>query len=158
MDSDLRAAPATAQQVVDHIRKLPGVSSVLRYMIYNRKIYKASNGWAAETYTGASAHTEHIHFTGAFTQAADNNTSFDFRLEEIPVALTGDDKQWIKDQIASVMQTSVSVGDDTWQAKTAIGYAARKGYEIRDAMPTADEIADAVASRLGVVTPPSAKA
>ena len=48
MDSDLRFPGMTAQQVVDHIRHLPGVSSVLRYMIYNRKIYKASNGWAAE--------------------------------------------------------------------------------------------------------------
>jgi hypothetical protein len=48
MDTDLRAAPATAQQVVDHIRKLPGVSSVLRYMIYNRKIYRALNGWAVD--------------------------------------------------------------------------------------------------------------
>lgn len=102
MDSDLRAAPATAQQVVDHIRRLPDVGNVLRYMIYNRKIYKASNGWAAEDYTGASAHTEHIHFTGAFTQAADNNTTFDYRLEEIPVALTQADKDWITAQINRV--------------------------------------------------------
>src|ERR1700754_32090 len=52
-------------------------------MIYNRKIYRASNNWAAEAYTGPSAHTEHIHFTGAYTQAADNNTTFDFKLEEV---------------------------------------------------------------------------
>jgi len=83
MDSDLRSPGVTAQQVVDHIRHLPSVSSVLRYMIYNRKIYKASNGWAAEDYTGPSAHTEHIHFSGAYSQAADNNTSFDYRLEDL---------------------------------------------------------------------------
>lgn len=99
MDTDLRAAPATAQQVVDHIRKLPGVSSVLRYMIYNRKIYRAANGWAPEAYEGPSAHTEHIHFTGQFTQAADNNTTFDYRLEEIPVSLTADDKAWITNTV-----------------------------------------------------------
>jgi hypothetical protein len=99
MDSDLRAAPATAQQVVDHIRHLPGVSNVLRYMIYNRKIYKASNGWYPELYDGASAHTEHIHFSGAWTQAADNNTSYDYRLEEIPVALTDADKTWIESRL-----------------------------------------------------------
>lgn len=83
MDSDLRESGATAQMVVDHLRGLPGLSSVIRYMIYNRKIYKASNGWAAEAYTGPSAHTEHIHFTGAYTQASDNNTTFDFKLEEV---------------------------------------------------------------------------
>ena len=96
MDTDLRAAPATAQQVVDHIRALPGVSAVLRYMIYNRRIYKASNGWKPEAYDGPSPHTEHIHFSGAYSQAADNNTSFDYRLEEIPVALTDADKAWIR--------------------------------------------------------------
>jgi hypothetical protein len=103
MDSDLRAAPATAQQLVDHIRRLPGASSVLRYMIYNRRIYRAANGWVAETYTGPSAHTEHIHFTGAFSQAADNNTSFNYRLEEIPVALTADDKKWLTSEITRLV-------------------------------------------------------
>jgi hypothetical protein len=113
MDTDLRAAPATAQQVVDHIRKLPGVSSVLRYMIYNRKIYRALNGWAPEAYEGPSAHTEHIHFSGAYSQAADNNTTFDYRLEEIPVALTAADKQWIEDKLTSVVTAAVEhrVGD-----------------------------------------------
>lgn len=105
MDSDLRAAPATAQQVVDHIRKLPNVGTVLRFIIYNRKIYEASNGWAPASYSGPSPHTEHIHFEGARTQAADNNTSFDFRLEEIPVALTAADKTWIQNAI------NAAVGD-----------------------------------------------
>jgi hypothetical protein len=99
MDTDLRAAPATAQQLVDHIRRLPGVSSVLRYMIYNLKIYRASNGWAPERYTGPSPHTEHIHFSGAYSQAADNNTSFDYRLEEIPVAISADDLKKIENLI-----------------------------------------------------------
>lgn len=108
MDSDLRAAPATAQQVVDHIRALPGVGSVLRYMIYNRHIYRASNGWAPEAYTGASAHTEHIHFSGQFTQAADNNTTFDYRLEEIPVALTASDKAWISQEITAAVNALVT--------------------------------------------------
>lgn len=105
MDSDLRAPGVTAQQVVDHIRALPNVNSVLRYMIYNRKIYKAANGWAPETYTGASAHTEHIHFSGAFSQAADNNTSFNYRLEDL-VALTDTDKAWISDQLAAMTANS----------------------------------------------------
>lgn len=83
MDSDLRESGSSAQMVVDHLRHLPNLDDVIRYMIYNRKIYRASNGWVAETYTGPSAHTEHIHFTGAYTQASDNNTSFDFKLEEV---------------------------------------------------------------------------
>lgn len=87
MDSDLRSPGVTAQQLVDHIRSLPGVSAVLRYIIFDRKIYRASNGWKPDPYFGASAHTEHVHFSGAWSQAADNNTTFDYRLEDL-VALT----------------------------------------------------------------------
>lgn len=90
MDSDLRSPGVTAQDVVDHIRSLPGVSSVLRYMIYDRKIYQASNGWGSAPYAGPSPHTEHIHYSGARTQAADNNTDFDYRLEDL-VALNQTD-------------------------------------------------------------------
>lgn len=127
MDSDLGCPGTTAQMVVDHIRKLPKVSSVLRYMIYNRKIYEAANGWAPKTYTGASAHTEHIHFTGAYTQAADSNTTFNYRLGEL-VALTADDKTWLTAQITGLLHSKVTVGDDQWEAGTAIGYSARKSY------------------------------
>lgn len=92
VDSDLRFPGVTMQDVIDHLRKLPGIASVIRYMIYNRKIYRAANGWAAEPYTGPSAHTEHAHFTMAFTQAADANTTFNYRFEE----LTMDEKSIAK--------------------------------------------------------------
>lgn len=82
-DSDFREAGVSAQDVVDHIRHLVNVGSVLRYMIYNRKMYHVSNGFAPTTYSGPSPHTEHVHFSGAWSQAADNNTSFDYRLDDI---------------------------------------------------------------------------
>ncbi|HEX2551621.1 MAG TPA: hypothetical protein VHK64_08510 [Nocardioidaceae bacterium] len=164
MDSDLSMHGVDAQDVVDHIRHLPGVSNVLRYIIYNRKIYKASNGWTAQDYTGASAHTEHIHFTGAFTQSADNNTSFDFHLEDL-VAL---DQSDIDKIVAAIGNIGVPVGGETWAAKTAWGYSARKAYEIQNnlpgqlsnvtsgtvtslvaAIPTADQNAQAVLDALG---------
>lgn len=83
MDVDLREPGATAQQVVDHLRSLPGLASVIRYMIYNRTMYHSRDGFAPTPYSGASAHLEHIHFTGAFTQAADDNATFDYRLDEV---------------------------------------------------------------------------
>lgn len=107
IDVDFRNG-STAQALVDHIRGLSGVASVLRYVIYNRRIYEASNGWASRAYTGESAHTEHIHFSGAYTQASDNNTTFNYRLEEIPVALTSADKTWIQQQIAAVTAATVA--------------------------------------------------
>jgi hypothetical protein len=83
LDSDLRTPGVTMAMVVDHIRGLPGVGAVLRYVIYDRTIYEASNGWAPRPYTGASPHTEHMHASGQRTQAADENTTFDFRFEEL---------------------------------------------------------------------------
>jgi hypothetical protein len=82
MDSDLRDPSCDAQDVVDWIvRQKP--SSVLRYVIFNRRIWSASSGWVAQPYSGASAHTEHIHFSGAYSQASDNNDTYDYRLEEV---------------------------------------------------------------------------
>jgi len=82
MDADLCEDGTTAQMVVDHIRSL-NPSSVLRYIIFNRKIYKAQNGWKPETYTGPSDHTEHIHFSGAYSQSADENTSYNYKLDQV---------------------------------------------------------------------------
>lgn len=83
VDSDLGESGTTMQMVIDHLRKLPNLGSVLRYMIYDRKIYKASNNFNPETYTGSSPHTEHAHFSGAYSDASDENKTFDFKFEEV---------------------------------------------------------------------------
>lgn len=83
VDKDLDPTTANAaQELVDHIVGLKP-STVLRYVIYNRRIWEASNDWKPRTYTGASAHTEHIHFSGAYSNASDENTTFDYGLDEL---------------------------------------------------------------------------
>lgn len=82
-DNDFRETGTSGQDVIDHIRRLPGLAGVLRYMIYNRRMYHARDGFAPTPYDGPSPHTEHIHFEGAWSQAADNNTSFDYRLDDV---------------------------------------------------------------------------
>jgi hypothetical protein len=105
-----------AQDVVDHLRKLRGLSSVIRYMIYNRRIYHASNGYVSAPYNGSSAHTEHIHFEGAWTQAADNNKSFNYHLEEVPMALTAEDKKWIESVVDKAVERRVGDVVQRWDA------------------------------------------
>lgn len=91
---------AQMQKVIDHMRNLPDLSSVIRYMIFDGRIYKASNGFKAETYTGSSAHTEHAHFSGAYSQSSDENTSFDYRFEEVgDMALSDADINKIVDKV-----------------------------------------------------------
>jgi hypothetical protein len=120
-DSDFRTSGVTAQKVVDHVRALPGVSGVIRYMIYNRKMYHVNNGYRPTAYNGASAHTEHIHFEGAWTQAADNNTTFNYRLRDLlPAAAKDDDvnvDQLVKDNNAGKAGT---VAPDTELGKLAM--------------------------------------
>lgn len=179
MDSDLRAAPTTAQALVDHLRALPGLSTVLRYMIYNRVIYEAAAGWAPRAYLGASAHTEHIHFSGARTNAADANQSFDFRLEELPVALTPADKTWLTNMIdarldatdraidsvperTAAVKIDVNPGGDTpnmqpWARVDAYGSSERKNIltATNKAGAAAERAAVAAASTLAVVSAPT---
>lgn len=83
MDSDTGNPDVDAQAIVDHIRHLPNIGRVIRYMIFNRKMYHFRDGFAPTAYTGDSPHTEHIHFEGQHTQEADQNTTFDFQLEEL---------------------------------------------------------------------------
>jgi hypothetical protein len=45
-----------------------------RYIIYKRRIWSRTDGWVTRTYTGANAHNEHTHFSGDYTQTADNWT------------------------------------------------------------------------------------
>lgn len=76
----------TAEKIVQHLvekGRSGNLETQIRYIIYNRRIWTASNNWATQTYTGASDHTEHIHFSGAYNQAADENTTYNYGLESL---------------------------------------------------------------------------
>lgn len=64
VDNILRADPVNMQTVIDRMLKSPNDLNRLMYIIYNRQIWRKRNGWRKEVYTGASAHTEHAHFSG----------------------------------------------------------------------------------------------
>jgi hypothetical protein len=85
-------------------RQLKILHLVFRYIIYNGRIWRASTGWKTEIYTGASKHTEHGHFSGAFTQAADNNTTFNYRLDQLGDPLMA----YTLDQIADAVAVKIS--------------------------------------------------
>lgn len=97
VDKDLNESGTNMQMVIDHLRSLPNLDSVIRYMIYNGKIYKATNNFNPETYTGSNSHKEHAHFSGAYSQSSDQNNTFDFKFEEVgDMALTIADKDWFR--------------------------------------------------------------
>lgn len=77
VDKDLKDASGrgvTMETVVQYLvqRARSGAYVPFRYIIYNRRIWSRSDGWKTRAYTGANAHTEHAHFSGDYTQTADN--------------------------------------------------------------------------------------
>ena len=100
VDNNLRESDLSMEKVVQFLlgRCRSGAEKRLRYVIYNRRIWSASSGWAQKTYTGASPHTEHAHFSASYDTKKEASTA-SWHLEDIPVALTADDKKWISDQI-----------------------------------------------------------
>jgi hypothetical protein len=183
VDNNLNDPEVSFQDVINHMRRLPNLGSVIRYMIFNRKIYRAPN-FEPETYTGASAHTEHGHFSGARTQASDENSRFDFKFDELgdSMALTDDDikRFWDykitdyaskTDPKAKVSAYDIAAFTNTRRdylaqtvndrAKEVLGVLATVASRvdldpaeiqaIADAIPTAEENAEAVVAALGGV-------
>lgn len=78
-----------------------GTEDRLRYIIYNRRIWEASNGWKQRAYTGASAHTEHAHFSGSYETSKEADTRSWGLAEHFgdDVALTDQDKKDIAREV-----------------------------------------------------------
>ena len=80
----------TGQDLVNHLIRLPKLATVIRYLIHRGRIYHERHGFEPQAFDG-DPHTDHVHAEGAWTQAGDNNVSFDCQREGIPVALNADD-------------------------------------------------------------------
>lgn len=103
VDSDLGPGAPTMEQAVQFLlsRCRSGKEKRLRYIIYTRRIWSASSGWVQKAYTGSSAHVEHAHFSGSYVSSLEASTA-SWHLEDIPVALTDNDKAWIAAQNAKM--------------------------------------------------------
>jgi hypothetical protein len=120
VDTDLKVPGLTMETVVQFIlgRCRSGAEKRLRYVIYNRRIWEADNSWRQRTYTGASAHTEHAHFSFSYTTSLEAST-VSWHLEDIPVAMTSADKTWVQQQNAALVSALVSALTGTTPLKGA---------------------------------------
>src|SRR5690242_3688533 len=77
VDNNLRESDLTMEKVVQFLlsRCRSGAEKRLRYIIYNRRIWSASSNWVQKTYTGASTHTEHAHFSASYTSSLEASTA-----------------------------------------------------------------------------------
>lgn len=74
-DKDLKST-VTMEQVIQYLVRMgrAGVYLPFRYFIYNGRIWRKANGWQTEVYTGANKHDQHAHFSGDYTEKADEWT------------------------------------------------------------------------------------
>jgi hypothetical protein len=122
VDNDFNEPGLDMEAVVQFLlaRCRSGAETRLRYIIYNRRIWEASNGWRLRAYTGPSPHTEHAHFSASYDTPLEAST-VSWHLEDIPVALTADDKKWISAQIATIAEKvwAEKIGNKTYPGRTA---------------------------------------
>lgn len=123
VDKDLRVSGLDMEDCVQFIlaRCRAGAEKRLRYIIYRRRIWSASNGWRQKAYTGSNAHNEHAHFSASYETAREASTA-SWHLEDIPVAMTDEDRKFITAEITRIVRAEMIT--------TA---------EVASAVPTADE-------------------
>jgi hypothetical protein len=122
LDADLREPGLTMHAVVSHVlgRCRRGEETRLRYIIWDRRIWSASDDWAERPYRGDSPHTEHAHFSASYDTKKEASTA-SWGLEDIRVALTEADKKWFIEQIDKAATTAA---ERVWKTKRDIGKAA----------------------------------
>ncbi|MCY1141388.1 hypothetical protein OWR29_25600 [Actinoplanes sp. Pm04-4] len=109
VDVDLRVPGLSMENVVQFLltRCRSGAEKRLRYIIYNRRIWQASNGWRQKPYTGPNAHDHHGHFSASYESHLEASTA-SWHLEDIPVAFTEDDKKWLSAEITKQVKAQVA--------------------------------------------------
>lgn len=133
VDSDLRTPGLTMEAVVQFLldRCRSGAETRLRYIIYYQRIWEASNGWRERVYTGSSQHREHAHFSASYTTSKEADAA-SWHLGSVPVALTTDDKNWIKGAIADGVAALLDVPiDDAAYPKRTVGDRLRDDAKLR---------------------------
>lgn len=118
VDKDLNG-DVTMQQVIDHMRRLSNLASVIRYMIFNKKMYHVNDGFAPTSYTGSNGHTEHAHFSGAYSQSADENTSYDYQFhklgDDVATQFNSEDKAELKTAATTGVLSYTGGGLPSWE-------------------------------------------
>jgi hypothetical protein len=87
VDADLRVPGLTMHMVVNMLaaRCRSGAEKRLRYIIFDRAICSASNGWKWVPYTGANPHDKHAHFSASYVSAHEASRASWHLREALPV-------------------------------------------------------------------------
>lgn len=94
VDADLRVPGLSMSRVIALLlaRCQSGAENRLRYIIFDRVIWSASNGWKPLPYNGKNAHTQHAHFSSSYVTAREASTASWHLREALPVTAPTSDQ------------------------------------------------------------------
>lgn len=122
--------------------------------IYRQYIASATIGdWRVRPYLGTNPHLEHAHWQSRQSREHDGRPWAFRHTDALLARMRGDlpveaaEQQQLADRIAmAIMDAPIPVNGQPWKYGTAIGYLARKAYEVdRTLDAAADDLADHVA-------------
>lgn len=152
VDVDLRVPGLSMENVVQFLltRCRSGAEKRLRYIIYNRRIWSASNGWVRKTYTGKNAHDHHAHFSSSYESPREADTS-DWGLEEEFMAVDYDKiRTIVREEVAKAVTTvidNVPTADENGKASlTALRQSPTTGMSDTGANLIVSQVTKAVAA------------
>lgn len=161
VDKDLRESDLTMEKVVQFLlgRCRSGAERRLRYIIFNKRIWSASSDWVQKPYTGANDHSQHAHFSFSYVTSLEASAA-SWKLEEIPVALTQADKDYIDAKLEAVVdEVKKLVGDVVvrWDATGANipSTDPNPTVQVSTALNQVGRTVARVESKLNAMTPPS---
>jgi hypothetical protein len=107
-DTDLNHAGVTMEDVCQYLlrRIRAGQITWIKYIIYNRRIWRLSNRWVQEDYTGANPHDKHMHVSCRPETVHENNTQ-SLGLAEMVEELTMPSVQDIVRELRPVIRAEV---------------------------------------------------
>jgi hypothetical protein len=151
----------SAERIVQFLvaRQRSGADDRLQNVIYNRRIWSRSWGWAGEPYAGASPHTEHIHLSARHDSTRDHTQPWGIlaaHQKENDMAVTDEDAKKIA---SAVVAQSLGASGPT------VGVALQSGYGLIQALilmaraeaaevpPSVAQIVDGVEAAFAAGTP-----
>lgn len=148
--TDLREPGLSMEMVVQHLlaRCRSGAERRLRYIIFNRRIWHVDEGWRQQTHTGDDPHTGHAHFSASYDSAREASTA-SWHLEEIPVALTADDKKWLAAEVRAAVKELLTADADPSAREYSLGGMVTTVERRTDAL--ANDLVPNLATTVGAV-------
>lgn len=149
VDNDFHEPGLDMEMVVQFLlaRCRSGAERRLRYIIYNRRIWSASNGWKQEAYTGSSAHTEHAHFSASYDSANEASTA-SWHLEDVNMPSVDEIAAAVEQRIAAHTEQDPATGKNDYRIFGAIRTMNQKLAHLQETVDALQEAVDAL-------TPPS---